>query len=262
MTFNILAILTDTETVAACLSAATAAALSRDTVIQAFHPRLRPENLITTEELLTERRRAEITAALDHKKDALERAVAAWVAASGQGVTWIESEGRTIDAIVAAHGHDADLVVLAHPAEAEGRAALHSAIFHTGRLLLVAPPTGAKRIGKRVAIAWKMSDQAMRAVVDTVPWLKRADDVWVLTVDADASDVLALLEDHGIAAEHHTLEAGEQSTTECLLANAHALGADCLVMGAFHHFRLVEAVLGGVTHDMLHSADLPLFMMH
>jgi nucleotide-binding universal stress UspA family protein len=49
---------------------------------------------------------------------------------------------------------------------------------------------------------------------------------------------------------------------QALLAEAHAVGADLLVIGAYAHRPLVEAVLGGVTRTMLHTADIPLFMQH
>jgi nucleotide-binding universal stress UspA family protein len=47
-----------------------------------------------------------------------------------------------------------------------------------------------------------------------------------------------------------------------LQAEAHALGADLIVAGAFGHPRLWEKMLGGVTHDLIARMSLPIFMSH
>jgi nucleotide-binding universal stress UspA family protein len=47
-----------------------------------------------------------------------------------------------------------------------------------------------------------------------------------------------------------------------LQPEAHALGADMLVAGAFGHPRLWEKMLGGVTQDLIARMSLPIFMSH
>jgi len=47
-----------------------------------------------------------------------------------------------------------------------------------------------------------------------------------------------------------------------LLAAAHRLHADLLVMGAFAHGAFRERMLGGVTQHVLAEADLPVLMRH
>ena len=56
--------------------------------------------------------------------------------------------------------------------------------------------------------------------------------------------------------------ASARDQSEALLARAHALGADLLVMSAYPHSPLREFVLGGVSRFMLEHADLPLLMRH
>lgn len=169
---------------------------------------------------------------------------------------------------MAARGKPADLIVLARPGKPDGEAALHAAIFETGRLLLLVPSASSASpvFGLHMAIAWKVSEQASRAVTAAIPWLKQAAQVSVLTVGTPTTsapdDALALLKDHGIEAESVLVEHGAESAGAELLRQAHAIGADCLVMGAYRHNRLLETILGGVTHHMLKGADLPLFMMH
>jgi nucleotide-binding universal stress UspA family protein len=71
-----------------------------------------------------------------------------------------------------------------------------------------------------------------------------------------------ILIDHGIRAELHVLPIGPGAFGQVLLENAHQLGADMLVMGAYAHSPLREALLGGVTRYMLAHADLPVLMRH
>jgi nucleotide-binding universal stress UspA family protein len=49
---------------------------------------------------------------------------------------------------------------------------------------------------------------------------------------------------------------------ERLLAEAQAVQADWLVVGAYRRNRLVEWVLGGITRTVLDQARLPVFMKH
>jgi nucleotide-binding universal stress UspA family protein len=71
-----------------------------------------------------------------------------------------------------------------------------------------------------------------------------------------------ILIDHGLDAELHLLPIGPGPFGRALLDKAHELGADMLVMGAYAHSPLREALLGGVTRYMLAHADLPLLMRH
>jgi nucleotide-binding universal stress UspA family protein len=46
------------------------------------------------------------------------------------------------------------------------------------------------------------------------------------------------------------------------LAEAHKVGADLIVAGAFGHPRLWEKLMGGVTCDLLAKMNLPVFMSY
>ena len=56
--------------------------------------------------------------------------------------------------------------------------------------------------------------------------------------------------------------AREGEVGRLLLAEAKERGAEMIVMGAFHHSRWREFILGGVTLTMLEEATIPLFMAH
>jgi nucleotide-binding universal stress UspA family protein len=52
------------------------------------------------------------------------------------------------------------------------------------------------------------------------------------------------------------------SIADVLQAEAHRLGADLLVAGAFGHPKLWEKLMGGVTHDLLARMKLPVLMSY
>ena len=45
-------------------------------------------------------------------------------------------------------------------------------------------------------------------------------------------------------------------------AEAHRIGADALVMGAYGRRRFLEILIGGATRDVLAQADMPVFLHH
>ena len=49
---------------------------------------------------------------------------------------------------------------------------------------------------------------------------------------------------------------------DILLVTAKSVGADLLVMGAYGHSRVREFIFGGVTRQILQTADMPVFMAH
>jgi nucleotide-binding universal stress UspA family protein len=194
---------------------------------------------------------------------------AAEAQARGLGATWNEVEGRP-DEVVGEWGRRFDYVVLGRPREhAPGteRWAIHGALFDTDRPVLVVPPEpGASAFGRRVAIAWRDDPRTMRAVLAASRWIGRADKVLVLAgvreggVQPRVPDVLI---EHGVETELHVLPiASWQVFGETLLARAHELGADILVLGAYVRRPVVGLILGGVTRHVLMYADLPLLMRH
>src|SRR4030067_203458 len=75
-------------------------------------------------------------------------------------------------------------------------------------------------------------------------------------------DMIAHLKRHGVVAEAMRVKASEGDVGRLLLSTAKTLGADLMVMGAFHHSRWREFILGGVTLTVLEEATIPLFMAH
>jgi nucleotide-binding universal stress UspA family protein len=75
-------------------------------------------------------------------------------------------------------------------------------------------------------------------------------------------DMIAHLKRHGLKAEALCIKVNEADVGRVLLTSAKELGADMMVMGAFHHSRWREFILGGVTLTVLEQATIPLFMAH
>jgi nucleotide-binding universal stress UspA family protein len=235
--------------------------------LKALAVRMPPvETILPSEEVLTASREAAIRAEQEHWAGQLRIEVDGWTARTqspGILTDWLDIEGGAAETIVD-HGRRADAIVLARPTGQDNqrmRDGLHAALFETDSPVLVIPPGFQAMLGQVVAIAWKNDERAVKAVRACIPILRKATAVHVMRANHPA-DMPAVLEEHDIRAELHTVPDGEGSPAERILQAAHRVGADLLVMGAFAHGEWRELIFGGVTRTMLAQADLPLFMRH
>lgn len=193
------------------------------------------------------------------------------VAPSGhQGPTarWHREIGN-VDRWVAEYGRTSDLLVIGRPTKAGGaqRVTLEAALLDTGRPLLI--PGELSRAMETVAIAWKSTREAARAVTAAWPFLAQAKRVVILTVAEDdrmdresGARLFATLQRHNAETEARHLPRGLGTTADILLATAAEIDAGLLVMGGYSHSRLRELVFGGVTEHVLRGADLSVLMAH
>ena len=180
-----------------------------------------------------------------------------------------EETGR-IGAIVARYGSTADLIVTGRPSgdvDEDAADALTSAIFDTGRAVLLAPRETVASVGRKPMIFWNGSAQAARAVAAARELLVQSDSVEIVTInEGDAVDtglnLSIYLAWHGITASVTRLESGRSAVGEALLAEAANKSADLLIMGAYTHSRLRQLILGGVTKHVLANATLPVWVAH
>ena len=175
--------------------------------------------------------------------------------------------GRESDEL-ARRGRLADLVIVRGPlAEGGFSQAVETAMFATGRPLLMVPETLPERLGMSLAIAWDGTLGAARAAGAALPLLSRAETVTIVTADMEKagtkpSELADYLAEHGISARTWAFLPDEGALGERLLGEAEAAGADMLVMGAYGHSRLRELVLGGVTRSVTAKSKIPVFMAH
>ncbi len=236
--------------------------------VHALIVRTPPEaTIIPSEEVLTASQADRIRAAEEARAAALTAAFEDWRPETKHPAHLADVEAIAGD-IVAQRGAAADFVVIGRPPRhphGTDLPAIHAALAATDRPILLVPPEATAPFGRNVAIAWRDDGHAVKAVLPALRLLSDAAQVHVLQGVRDGSDRLpvpAVFQDHGIAAQMHVLPIGDGAFGQALLDKAHSLGADLLVMGAYHHSPLREMIFGGVTRYMLDHADLPVLMRH
>ena len=132
-------------------------------------------------------------------------------------------------------------------------------VMQAGRPLLVVPETADWLDLRSVLVAWKDAPEARRAIVDSLPLLRKAKDVTVVEIIENrgtndeavkrVGDVVTWLSHHGIMASALVPE-HEGDAAAALDRVASNIGAGMVVAGAYGHSRLREWVLGGVTQHL------------
>lgn len=182
----------------------------------------------------------------------------------------------TAGAALAVSARYADITIIGGRDAVDSRALADSLIdgglFDTGRPVLALPVTGMPAMPKRPLVAWDGGPLAARAAHDALPFLRQAEEVRICVArtyfgmsrhgEEPGADVARWLSAHGARVTVEVLDPGSKRVAEALAATARSHGADMIVMGAFGHSRLREAIFGGVTSEMLNAPPLPLFMAH
>ncbi len=213
----------------------------------------------------------------DQRREAARAAFTGFAVEGGPLPTWAESQDIPVIGVVAQQALFADLLVLGQrDPRASGLAMVpgdfvEAVVLASGKPALVLPYVGWQgAIGQRVAIAWKDTAQAARAVTAALPLLARAAEVHVLAwddesapaVQGDRLDLDSFLRAHGVTAQWHRGGEAPPELGELLLSRASDLEADLLVMGCYGHSRAREWVLGGTSRTLLQSMTLPVLLAH
>jgi nucleotide-binding universal stress UspA family protein len=183
-----------------------------------------------------------------------------WLATSPSGNDFVGSYGRVFDAIVLARPED--------EWQSPSMITLESALFESGRPVLIAPPAAPRSLATNVLIAWNRSTEQARATAFAMPLLRLAERVTILTVEGatvagpSGVELARSLKANGIEAEPVTMAPGKTSAGETILAKAEQLGCDLIVKGAYTQSRLREMIFGGTTRHILAKAKLPVLMAH
>ncbi len=199
-----------------------------------------------------------------------------------RGESGLEVELRIVEGaaatVVPQYARFADLCILSQDvrsnAGAGGYTFSEAVLFGTGRPVLFVPAHGAfTTLGHHLLVAWNSSRSSARALNDSLCLIERAERTTVLAVNPAEyieryqalapEQIVAHLRRHGSPVEGRWRENVQRGAiAEVIQAEAHAVGADLIVAGAFGHPKLWEKLMGGVTCGLLDGMTLPVLMSH
>ena len=182
-----------------------------------------------------------------------------WLNEASEGDSFAGNYGRVFDITVMGR---------AAPNSAALRArAIESALFESGRPVLLSPPSPPSRIGSNVLIPWNRSTEQALATALAMPLLQKADRVTVLSVTGGAEvpgppadRLVRHLRRNSIPAEILVVAIEGRTTGEAVLAVAESLGCDLLIKGAYTQSRLRQMIFGGTTQHIMANANVPVLL--
>jgi nucleotide-binding universal stress UspA family protein len=168
--------------------------------------------------------------------------------------------------------HDLSIVLQPDPAQGSFDNDIPGEIlFQAGGPVLFLPYTfrGAFK-ANRIGICWDGSRLAARAMRDAAPFLARAEEIVIITIneadavpdEVSAHNLARHLGRRGLSTRTINLSAARADVQPTILSLAADENLDLLVMGGYGHSRLQERFLGGVTRAMLEAMTVPTLMSH
>jgi len=121
---------------------------------------------------------------------------------------------------------------------------------------------------RKIVVGWDGSTSAARAIRQTVPLLRRVEQVTVTSVVGDGRDapgtesLSAYLARHGVRFACRKIFPGRLSAADAMLMEAQNEGADLIVGGGYGHDQLWEAFFGGATAGLLADPTVPILLVH
>ncbi len=190
---------------------------------------------------------------------------------SGVSAQFIEKQGNR-EEVLLMYGRLFDLIVVSKLKEDEDgshRLMINTALRETGRPVLLVEDTVKEMVGSKIALAWNGSVESSRAIFYSLPLLRNAESVTLISATDDldeevhSEDAIRYLALHGISAKGCEITGSSgKSTAESLLAQATKCNADLLVMGAYTRSRLRRLFFGAVTEEILESCPIPVLLAH
>jgi nucleotide-binding universal stress UspA family protein len=189
---------------------------------------------------------------------------------SGYSYAWPRAEPAD-DLYIGSYGRTFDLIALGRPGRAPENPRmppLESALFDSGRPVLIVPSRAPASIGRNVLVSWNSSTEQARTNAFAMPILRQAEKVTVLTVEdgtipgPPGEEAALHLRRNGINAVALTVQPGTKARGQIILDYAASLGCDLLVKSAYTQSRLRQMIFGGATRHILTNATLPVFMAH
>lgn len=155
-----------------------------------------------------------------------------------------------------------DIVVTGHGGGDGGSPDVDTLIQGAGRPVLLLPKERTARPDvKRAVVAWNGSREAARAAFDALPFLTKAEETTLLTIDPIAgegvplpgTEIAAALTRHGVRVTIEAVSSGDWSRAQVMERTVREKNADLLVLGAFSHSRLREMIFGGTTRSIIEN---------
>jgi nucleotide-binding universal stress UspA family protein len=169
--------------------------------------------------------------------------------------------------------HAADLVIVGPDRTGDSYRSLDpgAAIVRAGRPVLLVPGGIDSLKARRIIIGWKDTREARRAVRDSLPFLRKADEVLAVhvaekgpqfAVSSNPEDVANYLSRHGIRIQTRIAAHSKTGIGGELIRSAKERGADLIVAGGYGHSRLGELVFGGMTRDLIAASPVCCLLSH
>lgn len=170
----------------------------------------------------------------------------------------------------------ADLVLLGQPeaynAPKFRRAAADTISLGSGRPVLVLTPGMTPRKWDHIVVGWNASAQATRALHEAIAFIEPGAKIDIAVVDAvetvhghgeaPGHNLARHLSRHGFVVEVHPISLWRGKVSTALMDLTRRRGADLLVVGVIAHSGFYKFVMGGVTDDVLHAANVPVLLAH
>jgi nucleotide-binding universal stress UspA family protein len=218
---------------------------------------------------------SENKAGLKDKADAIEELLGQHNV-SGE-VRMLAAEPAQIADQVARHAMVCDRVIVTDDlrdiSDTAFKNAVHGVLFQSPvGVLLNDPKLTALCATKTVLVAWNTQLHAARALQQALPIIRQAERIIIAVVDPASDeyrdgedpgvDVAKWLTHHGCKVEVQQFPSGGQSVGHTILARAGDIGADLIVMGAYSHSRMRQALFGGTTCTLIEQRDRAVFLAH
>jgi nucleotide-binding universal stress UspA family protein len=208
-------------------------------------------------------------------EDAEERQrVAAVKQAFDARAAGLRSEWRSADdsgpTAIGIIGRAYDLIVMPQPGALPKmpESVFETALFDSGRPVLVVPTGFNGMVGKKILFAWNGSTESARAISLAMPVMSNAEAIEVLSVDGamvpgpSSAEIAESLSRHDLKVTSQHVKPGTRTAGQTIVDTAVAVGADLIVKGAYTQSRLRQMIFGGMTRHLILHSPLPVLFSY
>ncbi|MFO7765951.1 MAG: universal stress protein [Pelovirga sp.] len=215
------------------------------------------------------------------RADKVEQLFKKKAAAAGIETEWILVDCQTtgLDLVTALnlYAHYHDLLVVSQTDTAADDQGIpdnlpEKAVLGSGRPVLIVPYAGHYRCDfKQILMAWRGGPESCRALHDSMPILRRAEHIKVVTVHgpggdesyrSHSADISRHMQRYHLPLSCERRVSGDLSIGDLLMNMCADAGVELLVMGATSQARRGQQTLGETGRHLLKYMTLPVLMSH